>query len=109
MNTIDDYLSETEFASSKIIESIWDDVNRVEELKKDIGKESSVVQSEYNSAIAMQMYAEDPDDVMAGVGRYWDNYFGADKELYHKNDNLTQVTTMLAARELSLELYAAIY
>jgi hypothetical protein len=30
------------------------------------------------------MYAEDPDDVMAGVGLYWENYFGADKEVYHK-------------------------
>jgi hypothetical protein len=102
MTTITDYLKETEFASSKIIEAIWDDFNRVEELEVEIKKESQIVDGEYNRAIAMQMYAEDPDDVMAGVGRYWENYFGADKEVYHKNEKLRDLTNLLAARELSL-------
>jgi hypothetical protein len=39
---------------------------------------------------------------MAGVGRYWDNYFGDDKKLYHKNEKLVSLTKLLAARELSL-------
>lgn len=102
MITITDYLNETEFASSKIIEAIWDDFNRVEKLKKEIEQESNIVKQEYNRAIAMQMYAEDPDDVMAGVGRYWDNYFGADKEVYYKNEKVVDLTKLLAARELSL-------
>jgi len=42
------------------------------------------------------------DDVMAGVGRYSDNYFGADKNLYHKNEKLVYLTKLLAARERSL-------
>lgn len=102
MTTITDYLNETEFASKKIIEAIWDDFNRADELKKEIEQESNIVQQEYNRAIAMQMYAEDPDDVMAGVGRYWDNYFGADKDVYHKNEKLVDLTKLLTARELSL-------
>lgn len=100
--TITDYLSETEFASGKIIEAIWDDFNRADKLKKEIEQESNIVHQEYDRAIAMQIYAEDPDDVMAGVGRYWDNYFGADKNVYHKNENLVDLTKLLAARELSL-------
>jgi hypothetical protein len=102
MTTITDYLNETEFASRKIIEAIWDDFNRADELKKEIEKESNIVQKEYNRAIAMQIYAEDPDDVMAGVGRYWDIYFGADKDVYHKNEKLVDLTKLLTARELSL-------
>lgn len=102
MTTITDYLIETEFASTKIIEAIWDDFNRADVLNVEINKESQTVQNEYNRSIAMQMYAEDPDDVMAGVGRYWENYFGADKEVYHKNEKLTDLTKLLAARELSL-------
>jgi hypothetical protein len=102
MTTITDYLNETEFASRKIIEAIWDDFSRAYQLKKEIEQESKIVQQEYNRAIAMQTYAEDPDDVMAGVGRYWDNYFGADKNVYHKNEKLVDLTKLLAARELSL-------
>jgi len=99
MTTITDYLKETEFASQKLIEAIWDDLSRADQLKAEIEKEAVSVQKEYNRAIAMQMYAEDPDDVMAGVGRYWENYFGADKEVYHKNEKLTDLTKLLAARE----------
>lgn len=102
MTTITDYINETEFASRKIIEAIWDDFNRADKLKKEIEQESKIVQQEYDRAIAMQIYAEDPDDVMAGVGRYWENYFGADKNVYHKNEKLVDLTKLLAARELSL-------
>ena len=52
----------------------------------------------------MQFYAEDPDDLMAGVGRYWDNYFGADKVVFHKNEKLVKLTELLASRELSLTI-----
>lgn len=102
MKTIEDYLKETEFASTKILESIWDDFNRSEELRNEIQQKSAIVQMEYDRSLAMQMYAEDPDDVMLGVGRYWANYFGADKEVYHKNEDLTDLTKLLAAREFSL-------
>lgn len=102
MTTITDYLNETEFASKNIIEAIWDDFNRADELKKEIRQKSNFVFQEYDRAIAMQIYAEDQDDVMAGVGRYWDNYFGADKNLYHKNEKIVNLTKLLAARELSL-------
>ena len=102
MITITDYLNETEFASRKIIEAIWDDFNRADQLRKEIEQDSKFVQEEYNRAIAMQIYAEDPDDVMAGVGKYWDNYFGADKNVYHENEKLVDLTKLLASRELSL-------
>jgi hypothetical protein len=102
MTTIVDYLNETKHASEVIINAIWNDYNRVDRLKKEIKDESNIVRLEYNRALAMQFYAEDPDDVMDGVGRYWDNYFGADKKLFHKNEKLVKLTKMLAVRELSL-------
>jgi hypothetical protein len=102
MTTLNDYLKETKYASTKLIKAIWDDFNRAEKLKEQIQKKTGVVQNEYNRAIAMQMYAEDPDDVMAGVGRYWENYFGDDKEVYYKTEKLEDLTKLLAARELSL-------
>lgn len=105
--TIEQYLKETEHASQSLIDSIWMDFNRAEELKQEIQKETEIVQNEYNHAIAMQMYAEDPDDVMLGVGRYWENYFGADKNLYHENQKLTELTSLLAAREHSFTILSA--
>ena len=104
MKTIEDYLKETEFASTKTIESVWDDFKRSEDLRNEIRHKSAIVQDEYNRSLAMQMYAEDPDDVMLGVGRYWANYFEADKEVYHKNEDLTDLTKSLAAREFSLNM-----
>jgi hypothetical protein len=102
MITISDYLQETEFASKKILEAIWNDFEKAEQLRVQIQEQSKQVQSEYDRAVAMQQYAEDPDDLMAGVGRYWDNYFGPDKENYRKNVRLENLTKRLAAREVSL-------
>jgi hypothetical protein len=102
MKTIKDFLSETEYASSKIIEVIWDDSKKIDELKNEIQIKSQLVQSEYISAMSMQMFADDPDDVMAGVARYWENHFGMDKELYFKNDELIRLTNLLFVREFSI-------
>lgn len=99
--TSQQYLEETEYANNSLLNSIWQDYNNAEELMNKIVKENINIQREYNRAIAMQNYAEDPDDVMQGVARYWDNYFGADKNLYHENEKLTDLTSLLAARELS--------
>lgn len=99
---IEDYLKETEYASQNLLNIIWDDFERANDLKNEIQKETPMVHNEYNRAIAMQMYSEDPDDIMLGVGMYWDNYFGADKDLYQKNEKLNSLISMLAARELSL-------
>lgn len=104
MITLEDYLNETEFASTKIIEAIWNDFRKSEKLKDEIQKQSKIVQIEYDRSVAMQTYAEDPDDVMQGVARYWDNYFGADKEVYHKSKELETLTKLLAVREFSLNL-----
>lgn len=104
MKIIKDYLKETKFASSKILEAIWDDINNIEVLKKQIKEESKIVEQEYNRAQAVQQFAEDPDDVMLGVGMYWENYFGPDKEVYQKNEKLQDLTKRLAAREFSLNV-----
>jgi hypothetical protein len=100
--TLTDYLNEIEFASTKILEAIWNDNHQAEQLKSEIEKEAKIVEEEYQRSVAMQQYAEDPDDVMLGVGRYWDNYFGSDKDLYHKNDKLQNLQKRLTSHEFSI-------
>lgn len=102
MITLSDYLNETEFASNKLIEAVWDDFNNAEHLKKEIQIETQIVHDEYTRALELQVYAEDSDDIMAGVGRYWENYFGADKNVYRKNEKLIALTKSLASRKISL-------
>lgn len=105
--TIEQYLTEIEFAISKLMEAIWDDYEKAEGLKREIQALQGKVKSEYDRAIAMQQFAEDPDDLMAGVGRYWENYFGDDKELYHKDKNLNDLTKQLSTREFSINCLAS--
>ena len=102
MNSITDYINEIEFASTKIIEAIWGDNERAIQLKKEIEAEAKIVEDEYKRAIAIQTYAEESDDVMLGVGIYWDNYFGKDKEVHHKKEKLTELSQRLIIREFSI-------
>lgn len=103
MLTIEDYLKDSEYAARCILDAIWNDQKRIDQLIAHIKDLNTVVTSEYSSALLMQMYAEDPDDVMAGVGRYWENYFEADKEKFHKNKELVDATTLLTTHELSIQ------
>ena len=100
--TLLDYITEIEFAASKVLEAIWTDNERAEKLKTEIEKEAQIVENEYKGAIALQNYVEDPDDVMLSVGMYWDNYFGKDKEVYHKNEKLKDLQQRLTTQEFSI-------
>ena len=100
--TLSDYITEIEFAASKVLEAIWTDNERAENLKSEIEKEAKIAENEYQRALALQNYAEDPDDVMLGVGMYWDNYFGKDKEVYHKNEKLQDLQQRLTTQEFSI-------
>ena len=100
--TFSEYINEIEFASSKILEAIWADNERAEKLKVEIEQEAKIVEQEYQRALDLQKYAENPDDIMLGVGMYWDNYFGKDKEAYHKNEKLKDLQQRLITQEFSI-------
>lgn len=40
--------------------------------------------------------------MMMGVGRYWENYFGPDKERHHKDVQVVQVEQAAAAHTFSI-------
>jgi hypothetical protein len=100
--TLSDYITEIEFAVSKILEAIWSDNERAEKLKFEIKKEAKIVENECQTFFALPNYEEDPDDVMLGAGMYWDNYFGKDKEVYHKNKKLKDLQQRLTANKFSI-------
>ncbi len=100
--TIIQYLDDSEFATRKLLEAVWNDFEKAEQLTDEIKVQTEIVNTEYDRSLAMQIYAEDADDLMLGVGRYWENHFGAAKELYNKDQKLLDLTALLAAREMSL-------
>ncbi len=95
------YLSEIKFAASNVISTIWAERNRIEELRAEIKSLSVAVEVNYQRAIALQE-SEDIDDVAMGAGVYWENYFGDDKQLFHKNEEAQDLESQLALHEFSI-------
>lgn len=96
------YLVEIEYAASNTINLIWAEHNRIEELKVEIDKLAPIVEDNYRRAQTLQQYGEDIDDVMLGVGMHWENYFGDDKTLHHKNTQLGSALAQLVTHEFSI-------
>jgi hypothetical protein len=101
------YLSEIEYAASQIIDLIWQERKEVESLEAEIDTLKSYVESEYSAAQQIQQFAEDNDDLMFGVGRYWDTYFGEDKQLHSKSEELDLLTERLSTHEFSVSSLSA--
>lgn len=99
---IADYLNEIEHASTSLLQTIWDEHTRIGQIEDQITNLAPVVEDNYRRAQSVQQFAEDSDDVMMGVGMYWENYFGADKELYHKDQDRQQLVNQIATHSFSV-------
>lgn len=104
--TLADYLNELEYAVSRVIESLWHEHDQAERLGKEIEELQKVAAESYQRAQFIQQNAEDADDLMLGVGIYWDTYFGEDKEQHYKSKDLNVLQARLTSREFSLSSLA---
>ncbi|MET6997849.1 hypothetical protein [Chitinophaga defluvii] len=100
--TITGYLDETVYATEVLLNSIWQDHQRIKELNQQIHAEALIVEREYQAAQWMQTEAEDSDDVMAGVGRHFENYWGPDKVLHEKKEKSNELADLLNTRKYSI-------
>lgn len=96
-----DYLAEVQFAANSVVSAIWAERNRINELNAEIRSLSVAVEANYNRAIALQE-SDDIDDVAMGAGVYWENYFGDDKRLFHKNEEALDLESQLTLHEFSI-------
>lgn len=99
--TLIDYLNEMEYAITRVVESIWHEHDDASTIRTEIAALQEVAADNYQRAQFIQMNAEDPDDVMLGVGLHWDTYFGADKDQHDKSKDLTILEARLASLEFS--------
>lgn len=102
MMTMDDYLTEIEFAASNLIPIIWGERDRLRKLEVEVASLTKLVEHSYRRAESIAMNAEDPDDVAMATGVYWENYFGNDKERYQKDEDREKLMEQIAAHALSV-------
>ena len=103
---LEDYLDEIKYAVSRVIESIWHERVEAAALREEIDRLRKVAEENYSKAQYIQETAEDPDDVMLGVGIHWDTYFGEDKQQYYKTEELSVLVEKLATRDFSVSSLA---
>ncbi len=101
-----DYLNEMEYAVSRTVESLWHEHNEAEKLRGEIEQLQRAAAENYRRAEFIQQNAEDPDDLMLGVGMHWDTYFGEDKDQHHKSKDLATLQASLALKEFSFSSLA---
>lgn len=98
---ITDYLDEVEYAATQVIASLWHEHKEAEALRTEIESLKRTAEANYSRAVSIQQNAEDPDDLMLGVGMYWGTYFSEDKDQHHKSLDLKALMDRLATREFS--------
>jgi len=99
--TLTDYLTEIEYAATQVIASLWHERHEADVLRDQIEALRNVAEENYSRAEFIQQYAEDADDMMLGVGIYWETYFGEDKDQHYKSEDLKALENRLATREFS--------
>jgi hypothetical protein len=104
--TITDYIQDTEYAASKLIDIIWDEHTELEKLDKEIKGLQKVVQHQYRQSQSL-MDSDDPDDVMLGVGVHWQTYFEKDKQLFHKSDDYKKLEQQIQTHNYSIQTLCA--
>lgn len=103
---LSDYLNEMEYAVSCVVESLWHEHNQAELIRAEIEKLQREAAENYGRAQFIQQNAEDPDDVMLGVGMHWDTYFNEDRDQHYKSKDLETLQANLALKEFSFSSLA---
>lgn len=107
MLTMPEYLQETEFAASNLIPIIWGERHRLREREAEVAALTERVRETYERARSIGADAEDADDVGLATAMHWDNYFGDDKERYHKDKQRVSLADQVAAHQFSAGSLAA--
>jgi len=95
------YLNEIEHAASSMIEVVWSDNRRLEELARKIGTAHREMAAGYRyvESNLSDPYFEDEDGLATGA--YWDTYFGADKEQHDLGKERAATESLATARSFS--------
>jgi hypothetical protein len=100
--TLTEYLDATEYAARSLLDAIWHEQAEIDALSARVAALERRVEAEYVTARTIIDDAETPDDVMLGVGRHWENYFGPDRERHGQQRDLEGLREARQARAFAL-------
>jgi len=100
--TLAEYLNATEYAARTLLNAIWHEQAEIEALFAKVTALEQMVRADYIQAQAITNDAETADDVMLGVGRHWETYFGADRERHGQQQELEELRAAREARASAL-------
>jgi hypothetical protein len=92
------YLDEIEHAVAQVLPGVWSEHDTIQHLQPAIDRRQGAVDHEYRQARALMADAE---DVMFGVGRFWENYHGADADLERARNELAAVRDQFQTRQFA--------
>lgn len=104
--TMTQYVSELETATANALAVVWARHAELLALQEELESVTRRVQAEYEAIERLHSLDETPDDVMLTTGRYWENYFGDDKERHAKADEVKELEKKIELQDLSVRASA---
>ena len=98
---ISNYLREVQHAVSVVIGEVHREQNQVAVLRGELAALTAATDDGYQRSNFLAMNPELDDDFL-GTAIHWDTYFGVDKERFHKNVELDDGLSNIAAHEFSV-------
>jgi hypothetical protein len=109
--TMGAYLAEVRHAVEGLLPLIWQEQDtlsgrkeQLAERKAELARLERQVKKEYENA-AWLLNNQEWDDEGIGTLRYWDNYFGPDKERYHLGQQIPGMQEAVESAEASVEAH----
>jgi hypothetical protein len=102
------YVSELRTAVTAALGVVWERHETLQVMQRDLVSLTQRVRDEYEAVERLQLLDETPDDVMLTTGRYWDNYFGDDKERHAKAEEIKDLEEKIEAQDRSVGTAAPI-
>jgi hypothetical protein len=110
--TMAGYLGEVRHAMEGLLPLIWqeqDTLSGIEgqfaERKAELARLELQVREEYANVAWLEAYGEDFDDDGLATLRYWDNYFGPDKERHHLAQQIPGLQAAVESLQASVEAH----
>jgi hypothetical protein len=101
------YLTDIEYAARRNLETLWHERDGLRELQERVARLTRQTEEGYRQADAIMNDELVPDDDGLGVLIHYETYFGPDKERFHADAQLQELTARMAARAFSVAAAAA--
>jgi hypothetical protein len=107
MMPIADYLTEIEFAAQNVINTIWEERNRLQQLEAEVARLTQLTEDGYERAqFVHDNFGDDPEDVAMAGGMMMETYFGDDKKRFHRDQDRENLANQVVAHRFSVDSLA---